>query len=61
MLHELNAVRLQARLQKALELPNDFVLVMNFEGTDIVEKADASPLTKVNLSGASSILSCAIR
>ena len=40
---------LHSRLQKTLKLPDGFVLAMDLEGTDLVEKADANPLSQVGL------------
>lgn len=44
-------IGLRSSLQDAAKekgrLPEDFVLVMDFDGTNIVEKADTDPLAKV--------------
>jgi len=37
---------LQKAAQKRLQLPEDFVLVLDFEGSDLTEKPD-DPITKV--------------
>ena len=39
-------VALQKAAQKRLQLPEEFVLVLDFEGSDLTEKPD-DPITKV--------------
>ena len=39
---------MQQAAKEKRRLPEDFVLVMDFDGTSIVEKADPDPLAKVN-------------
>lgn len=43
---------LQDAAKEKRRLPEDFVLVMDFDGTNIVEKADSDPLAKVQYSEA---------
>ena len=40
---------LQQAAKQRRQLPKDFVLVMDFDGTNIVEKANSDPLAKVTI------------
>ena len=38
---------LQQTAKQRLQLPKDFVLMMDFDGTSLVEKANSDPFAKV--------------